>query len=174
MGRYWALFTSPGWLTSYCWTVWLGPRVKRVARGPKLASARTPSTVGISSQEICFVLTSQIQVSLRDQLTSTYALRAGMEARGKSRCGSTYPSEYCKILPFFDHASQLRHGSTLSLLFRIRMVFGCSAVGGFETLQTRRSPSIVWDANISDRCFVDDACHDRLTIGEGARGVVKV
>lgn len=54
------------------------------------------------------------------------------------------------------------------------MVFGCSAVGGFETLQTRRSPSIVWEANISDRCFVDDACHDRFTIGEGARGVVNV
>lgn len=54
------------------------------------------------------------------------------------------------------------------------MVFGCSAVGGFETLQTLRSPSIVWEANISDRCFVDDACHDRLTIGDGARGVVNV
>lgn len=96
------------------------------------------------------------------------------DEQGESRSNSTYPSEYCKILPFFDHANQLRHGSTLSLLFKIRMVLGCSAVGGFETLQTRRSPSIVWEANMSDRCFVDDACHDRFTIGEGARGVVKV
>lgn len=54
------------------------------------------------------------------------------------------------------------------------MVLGGSAVGGFETLQTRKSPSCVWEANMSDRCLVDDACHDRLTIGDGARGVVKV
>jgi hypothetical protein len=54
------------------------------------------------------------------------------------------------------------------------MVLGDSAVGGFETLQTRRSPSNVCEAIISERCFVDDACHDRLTMGDGARDVVKV
>lgn len=86
----------------------------------------------------------------------------------------TYPSEYWIILPFFDHASQLKPGSTLSLLFKIRIGFGDSAVGGFETLHTRRSPSEVCVASMSDFCFVDDACHARLTMGEGARGVVKV
>lgn len=54
------------------------------------------------------------------------------------------------------------------------MVFGDSAVGGLETLQTRRSPSEVCVANISDFCLVDDACQARFTIDEGARGVVKV
>lgn len=87
---------------------------------------------------------------------------------------STYPSEYCKILPFLDQANQLRPDSTLSLLFRIRIVLGDSAVGGFETLQTRKSPSDVCVANISDFCLVEDACHARLTIGDGARDVVNV
>ena len=54
------------------------------------------------------------------------------------------------------------------------MGFGDSAVGGFDTLQTRKSPSEVCVASISDFCFVDDACHARLTMGEGARSVVKV
>lgn len=54
------------------------------------------------------------------------------------------------------------------------MVFGASAVAGLATLHTRRSPSIVCDTNISDFCFDDDACQARLTIGEGARAVVKV
>lgn len=54
------------------------------------------------------------------------------------------------------------------------MVFGGSAVGGFETLHTLTSPSLVCVASISDFCFVDDACQARLTIGEGARGVVNV
>lgn len=85
-----------------------------------------------------------------------------------------YPSEYCRILPFLDHANQLRPDSTLSLLFKILMVLGDSAVGGFETLHTRKSPSDVCVANMSDFCFVDDACHARFTIGEGARGVVNV
>ncbi len=86
----------------------------------------------------------------------------------------TYPSEYCKILPFFDQASQLRLESTLSLLFSIRMVFGDSAVGGLEILHTRKSPSEVWVANMSDFCLVDDACHARLAMDDGARGVVSV
>lgn len=62
----------------------------------------------------------------------------------------------------------------MSLLFRIRMVFGDSAVGGFDTLHIRKSPSIVCDASISDFCFVDEACQARLTMGEGARWVVRV
>ena len=62
----------------------------------------------------------------------------------------------------------------LSPLFNILIVLGVSAVGGFATLQTRRSPSEVCVANISDFCFVEDACHANLLIGEGARGVVSV
>ena len=54
------------------------------------------------------------------------------------------------------------------------MVFGASAVAGFATLQTRRSPSIVCDTSMSDFCFVDEACQARLTMGEGARAVVRV
>lgn len=91
---------------------------------------------------------------------------------GVVRC--TYPSEYCRILPFLDHANQFRPDSTLSLRFKIRIVLGDSAVGGFETLHTRRSPSDVCVANMSDFCLVEDACHDRFTIGDGARGVVNV
>jgi len=51
----------------------------------------------------------------------------------------------------------------------MRIVLGDSAVGGFETLQILRSPSMVCEANISDFCFVDEACQAKLTIGEGAR-----
>lgn len=104
-----------------------------------------------------------------------HAFRSSKLRRKKNSAGSqAYPSENCRILPFFDHANQLRPDSTLSLLFKIRMVFGDSAVGGLETLHTRKSPSDVCVANISDFCLVDDACHARFTIGEGARGVVKV
>jgi hypothetical protein len=54
------------------------------------------------------------------------------------------------------------------------MTRGGSAVGGFETLQTLRSPSAVCVASMSDFCFDDEACHVRFTIGEGARDVVSV
>ena len=86
----------------------------------------------------------------------------------------TYPSEYCNTLPFFDHAHQCSPGSTLSLLFRMRRVFGASLFGGFETLQTRKSPSTVCVASMSDLCFVDEACHTKFATAEGARAVVRV
>ena len=86
----------------------------------------------------------------------------------------TYPSEYCKILPFLDHAIQFRPGSTLSLLFRTRMTLGVSAVGGLAILHTLKSPSKLCIANMSDFCFADEACHARFTIGEGARDVDNV
>jgi hypothetical protein len=54
------------------------------------------------------------------------------------------------------------------------MTLGGSAVAGFDTLQTLRSPSAVWVASMSDFCFEDEACHVNVTIGEGARDVVKV
>ena len=86
----------------------------------------------------------------------------------------THPSEYCKILPFFDHAHQCSPGSTLSLLFKMRRVLGVSVFGGFETLQTRRSPSTVCVASMSDLCFVEDACHTKFATAEGARAAVRV
>ena len=86
----------------------------------------------------------------------------------------THPSEYCKILPFLDHAIQFKPGSMLSLLLRTRMTLGVSAVGGLAMLQTLRSPSKLCIANISDFCLVDEACHAKLTIGEGARDVDSV
>ena len=86
----------------------------------------------------------------------------------------TYPSEYCKTLPFLDHAHQCSPGSTLSLLFKMRKVFGVSVFGGFETLQTRRSPSTVCVASMSDLCFVEEACHTRLATAEGERAAVNV
>jgi len=54
------------------------------------------------------------------------------------------------------------------------MTLGVSAVGGFATLQTRRSPSEVCVANMSDFCFDEEACQANVTIGDGARDVVKV
>lgn len=54
------------------------------------------------------------------------------------------------------------------------MVLGTSAVGGLATLHTRKSPSKVCVASMSDFCFEDDVCHDRLAIGEGAREIVNV
>ena len=77
-------------------------------------------------------------------------------------------------LPFFAQESQLMPGSTLSPLLNIRIVLGVSAVGGFETLHTRRSPSEVCEASISDLCLDEDACHARFTIGDGARWVAMV
>jgi hypothetical protein len=47
-------------------------------------------------------------------------------------------------------------------------------VGGLATLQTRRSPSAVSVANISDFCFEDDACQASPTIADGPLEVVKV
>ncbi len=115
--------------------------------------------------------TSQAHVSLsRRVLLAKYFYQNFCSKRR----ASTHPSEYCNILPFFDHAIQFMPGSTLSVLLRTRIVFGVSAVGGLETLQTRRSPSEVCVANISDFCLVDEACHAKFTIGEGARAVVNV
>lgn len=51
---------------------------------------------------------------------------------------------------------------------------GVSVLGGFATLQTLRSESKVWVANMSDFCFDEDACQASDTIGEGDRVVVRV
>ena len=87
---------------------------------------------------------------------------------------NTHPSEYCSIRPFFDHAAQFKPGSRLSLCFNTRIVAGAADFTGFAILQTLRSPSNVCVASMSDFCLAEEACHARLTIGEGALAVVKV
>jgi hypothetical protein len=47
-------------------------------------------------------------------------------------------------------------------------------VGDFAILQTRRSPSFVCVANMSDFWREEDACHAKVTIGEGPLEVVKL
>ena len=54
------------------------------------------------------------------------------------------------------------------------MTLGVSTVGGLAMLQTLRSPSKLCIASISDFCLVDEACHARFIIGEGARDVDRV
>lgn len=69
------------------------------------------------------------------------------------------------------HLGPLLYGSDL---FSARITRGESFDGGFDTLQTRRSPSRVWVANISDFCLEDEACHDIAAIGDGPLDVVNV
>ena len=79
------------------------------------------------------------------------------------------------ILPFFDQANQQGPGSLCSFWLSTRITHGaslpCWALG---TLHTRRSPSDVWAANISDFCFDEEPCQARPAIGEGFLGVVRV
>jgi hypothetical protein len=54
------------------------------------------------------------------------------------------------------------------------MARGVSFPGGFDILQTLRSPLAVWAASISDFCFDEDACHASEIMGDGPREVVNV
>ena len=54
------------------------------------------------------------------------------------------------------------------------MTCGGEAEGGFDILHTRKSPSIVCVANMSDFCLDEDACHANVTMGEGALVVLRV
>ena len=78
------------------------------------------------------------------------------------------------ILPFFDHAIQFAPDSELSPRFRTLMVFGTSAPAGLAILHTRKSPSALCTANISDLCLEEEACQARPTMGDGAREVDRV
>lgn len=42
------------------------------------------------------------------------------------------------------------------------------------TLQTRRSPSWVCEASMSDFCLEEEPCHDSVTMGEGPLAVVRL
>lgn len=81
---------------------------------------------------------------------------------------------YCSIFPFFDQAIHCGPDAAVSDRFKTRMVRGGSFSGGFETLQTFKSPFNACEASISDFCFDDDACHAKLIKGDGARDAVKV
>ncbi len=57
----------------------------------------------------------------------------------------------------------------------MRITHGASPPWGtLGTLHTRKSPSDIWAANISDFCLDDDPCQASPAIGEGAFGVVRV
>ena len=86
----------------------------------------------------------------------------------------TYLSEYCTILPFLDHEIQLFPLTYDSDLLKARITRGRSLTGYFATLQTRKSPSEVCVASMSDLCFEDDACQASAAMGEGPLEVVRV
>ena len=78
------------------------------------------------------------------------------------------------IRPFFDQAIQFDPGSVDSLFFSDRMLLGVSVPAGLPMLQTRRSPSALCTANMSDFCFDDEACHASPRMGDGALAVERV
>jgi hypothetical protein len=51
---------------------------------------------------------------------------------------------------------------------------GSSELCDFEMLHTRRSPSWVWTASISDFCRDEEACQLSVTNGDGGRDVVSL
>jgi hypothetical protein len=54
------------------------------------------------------------------------------------------------------------------------MMLGLSALPDFGMLQTRRSPSTVCAASMSDFCFEDEPCQASLFNGEGGLLVLSV
>lgn len=87
---------------------------------------------------------------------------------------SAYPSRYCTILPFLDHAIHFGLVESESERFNTRITRGDSFTGGFATLQTLKSPLEACVANISDFCLEEEACQANDIIGEGPREVVRV
>lgn len=79
------------------------------------------------------------------------------------------------IRPFLDHAIQFGPVTWFSVRFNIRTTLAGSLVlYDLATLQTRRSPSWVWTASMSDFCRDEEACQLKVTMGEGAREVVRL
>lgn len=77
--------------------------------------------------------------------------------------------------PFFDHPNQFAPVWKLSDRLRTRTTFAVSLlVGDLATLQTRKSPSFVWAANMSDFCRDEEACHASVTMGDGPLEVVRL
>lgn len=125
---------------------------------------RTPSIVGTGSQVTCFVRTSQDHVSLQ----------CGSVISQITCFGVAHPSKYCTSLPFLDHPIHLGSAEFESDRFNTLITRGDSFPGGFDTLQTLKSPFEDWVASISDFCFDEDACQAKEIIGEGPREVVRV
>jgi hypothetical protein len=74
-----------------------------------------------------------------------------------------------------DQPNQFGPVWKFSVRFRTLTTFAVSLLDGdFAILQTRRSPSFVWVANISDFWRDEEACHANVTIGEGPLEVVKL
>ena len=86
----------------------------------------------------------------------------------------TYPFRNCTIFPFLDQAIHLGVEGSESDRFKTLIALGVSFPGGFDMLQTLKSPFAAWVASISDFCFDDDACHASEIIGDGPRDVVNV
>lgn len=86
----------------------------------------------------------------------------------------TYPSRYCTIFPFFDHAIHLGSAELESDRFKTRITRGDSLPGGLVTLQILRSPFDACVASMSDFCFDEEACQASEIIGDGPREVVRV
>jgi len=85
----------------------------------------------------------------------------------------TYPAEYCTMRPFRDHPSQLFPRPEASGRFNTRTSLALSSPSSdLGTLHTRRSPSLVCTASISDFCFDEEACHARVVMVEGCTDVV--
>lgn len=76
--------------------------------------------------------------------------------------------------PFFDQANHLGLVLFDSDFFKALITRGDSVDGCLATLQTNKSPSIVWDANISVFCLVEEACQEREMTGDGPLVVVRV
>lgn len=95
--------------------------------------------------------------------------------RGQLSCSDdTYPSAYCTIRPFFDHANQQGPYCGTSGLWSTRMMLGTSPCCDLGTLHTRKSPSAVCVASISVFCFDEDPCQARSVIRAGDRVVFNV
>jgi hypothetical protein len=74
--------------------------------------------------------------------------------------------------PFLDHPSQFGPVRKFSLRFKTRTTFAVSLLlGDLLTLQTRRSPSCVCAASMSDFWRDEEACQARVTMGDGALDV---
>lgn len=77
--------------------------------------------------------------------------------------------------PFLDQPIQLGPSMEISVFFRFRTTFaGSSGLNFLATLQTRRSPSRIWTESMSDFCRDDEACHAKLTMGDGPLEVVRL
>jgi hypothetical protein len=79
------------------------------------------------------------------------------------------------IRPFLDHPIQFAPATTVSRRLSSRTTLaGSSALCDLDTLQTRKSPSCVCTASMSDFCRDDEACHASVTMGDGALCVVRL